>query len=72
MTSHSGAAAYGVNKAMKMNNASGKKMVNAAKRHANNKLKGSGNAKAILKAAARKLANHPASGKAQKMVKAVA
>lgn len=61
-------AKAGVKKAMKNNNnMGGARMVRLAKLHASKKYKGSG--KAMLKAAAMELVNHPNSKKAQKMVR---
>lgn len=71
MTSHMSAAYAAVAKAVKKNRKSGKTRVTAAKMHANNKLKGAGGNKAMLKGAALYLANHPNSKNAQKMVKRV-
>lgn len=72
MTTHDSAAYAGIVKAVKKNNQSGKKMSTVAVRHANKKYKGAGNKKAMMNAAARYLANHPNSKKAQKVVAAVA
>lgn len=72
MTNHTSAAYSAVAKAIKnKNNKTNKERVTAAKRIANNTLKGAGGNKAILKGAAQYLATHPNSKNAQKMVKHV-
>jgi hypothetical protein len=55
----------------KVRGMSGVKMLNKAKAKANNNKKGSGNKNVMNKAAAKYLANHPGSKKAQNVVKAM-
>lgn len=55
----------------KVQGMSGVKMLNKAKAKANNNKKGAGNKNVMNKAAAKYLANHPSSKKAQKVVKAM-
>lgn len=69
MSSHMSAAYAAVSKAVRKMRKSGKTRVTSAKRHANGLLKGAGDSKAMLKASALYLANHPTSKSAQKMVK---
>lgn len=74
MTTQASAAYGAVKKVIKENNRtnkSGETLLRKAKNHASRKLKGAGNAKPISLAAAKYLANHPASKNAQKIVKAM-